>query len=134
MRITCSILSKTHKEEKMTVMNQEALQRRWQERCRQGNFSSAVLGVGTIRVMGRSGDTPVAFPRVESLAALDTLEADERWALQQAQDLINSARTRRRPVMATQPPRPGVIPNPVPVYEFDPKSENLLILSMTQGG
>lgn len=118
----------------MTAMNQEALQRRWQERCRLGNFSSAVLGVGTIRVFGRSGDTPVAFPRVESLAALDTLEADERWALQNAQDLIHSARTRRRPVMATQPPRPGMTPNPIPVYEFDPKAENLLILSMTQGG
>src|SRR2546426_10155710 len=96
----------------------ETLQRRWQERCQQGNFSSAVLGVGTIRVFGRSGDAPVAFPRVESLTALDTLEADERWAIQNAQDLVNAAHTRSRPVMATQPPRAGVIPNPTPVREF----------------
>jgi hypothetical protein len=115
-------------------MNQEALQRRWQERCRQGNFSSAVLGMGTIRVFGRSGDAPVTFPRVESLGALDMLEADERWALQNAQDLVDTACTRRRPVMATQPPRAGVAPNPTPVREFDPKTEHILILSLTQGG
>src|SRR5690348_10951004 len=113
--------------------SQESLQRLWKERCRQGNFSYGVLGVGTIRVFGRSGDAPVAFPRVESLAALDTLEADERWALQNAQDLVNAARARRRPVMETQPPRAGVTPNPTPVREFDPKAENILILSLTQG-
>ena len=115
-------------------MSQDALQRRWQERCRQGNFSSAVLGLGTVRVFGRSGDAPVTFPRVESLSALDMLEADERWALQNAQDLVDAAQTRRRPVMATQPPRAGVSPNPTPVREFDPKTEHILILSLTQGG
>jgi hypothetical protein len=112
----------------------DALARLWKERCRQGHFSYGVLGVGTIRVFGRSGDAPVTFPRVESLAALDALEADERWALENAQDLVNAAQTRRRPVMATQPPRAGIAPNPTPVREFDPKLENILILSLTQGG
>ena len=112
----------------------ETLKRRWQVRCRQGNFSSAVLGVGTIRVFGRSGDAPVTFPRIESLAALDTLEADERWAVEFAQDVVTAAQGQRRPVMATQPPQAGASPAPTAVEVFDPKAENLLILSLTRGG
>jgi hypothetical protein len=112
----------------------ETLKRRWQERCRQGNFSPAVLGVGTIRVFGRSGDAPVTFPRIESLAALDTLEADERWAVEFAQGIVTAAQSQRRPVMATQPPQAGAAPNPTVVETFDPKVENLLILSLTRGG
>ncbi len=115
-------------------VNPETLQRAWQERCRLGNFSSAVLGVGTIRVFGKSGDTPVTFPRIESLAALDTLNADERWAVEVAQEMVNAAQAQNRPVMATQPPRAGSTPNPTPVRTFDPKTEHLLILSMTRGG
>jgi hypothetical protein len=112
----------------------ETLKRRWQERCQQGNFSSAVLGVGTIRVFGRSGDAPVAFPRIESLAALDTLEPDERWAIEVAQNIVTTAQNQRRPVMATQPPQAGTTPRPTAVDVFDPQAENLLVLSMTQGG
>jgi len=112
----------------------ETLKRQWQERCRQGNFSPAVLGVGTIRVFGRSGDAPVTFPRIESLAALDTLEADERWAVEFAQGIVTAAQGQRRPVMATQPPRAGASPTPTTVEVFDPKAENLLILSLTRGG
>ncbi len=112
----------------------ETLQRTWQERCRQGNFSSAVLGIGTICVFGKSGDTPVTFPRIESLAALDTLNADERWAVEVAQEMVHAAQAQNRRVMATQPPRVGSTPNPTPVRTFDPKTEHLLILSLTRGG
>jgi hypothetical protein len=123
---------------KMATTNQsvskETLQHMWQERCQQGNFSSAVLGVGTIRVFGKSGDTPQTFPRIDSLAMLDTLEVDERWAVEVAQEMINAAQARNRPVMATQPPRAGSTPNPTPVRTFDPKIEHILILSMTRGG
>jgi hypothetical protein len=112
----------------------ETLQRRWQERCKQGIFSPAVLGVGTIRVFGRSGDAPVTFPRIESLAALDTLEADERWAMEVAQNIVTTAQNQRRPVMATQPPQVGTTPRPTAVDVFDPQTENILVLSMTQGG
>jgi hypothetical protein len=110
------------------------LQRRWQERCRQGTFSPAVLGVGTIRVFGRSGDAPVTFPRLESLAALDTLEADERWAVEVAQGIVAAAQNQSRPVMATQPPQAGTAPSPTVVDVFDPQVENMLILSLTRGG
>jgi len=114
--------------------SKETLQRRWQERCQQGNFSPAVLGVGTIRVFGRSGDAPITFPRIESLAALDTLEADERWAVEVAQGIVTAAHNQRRPVMATQPPQAGTTPSPTAVAVFDPKIENMLILSLTRGG
>ena len=117
-----------------TTVSQEALQRRWQERCRAGNFSSAVLGLGTIRVFGKSGDAPVSFPRIESLEALNTLEADERWAIEVAQEIVSAAQTKKRSVMSTQPPQAGTAPAPVPVHTFDPKAENILILSLTRGG
>lgn len=115
-------------------MSQEALRRRWQERCRQGNFSTAVLGVGTVRVFGKSGDAPVMFPRIESLETMETLEADERWAVELAQEIVDAAQNSQRPVMATQPPRAGAVPTPTPMSTFDPKAENILILSLTRGG
>ena len=117
-----------------TTISQKALQQRWQERCRQGNFSSSVLGPGTIRVFGKAGDAPVTFPRIESLAALDTLEADERWAIEIAQEVVNTARAKQRSVMSTQPPQVGTVPAPVPMYTFDPTAEHILILSLTRGG
>lgn len=115
-------------------LSPEVLQRQWQERCQQGNFSPTVLGVGTIRVFGRSGDAPVTFPRIESLAALSALEADERWAVEVAQGLITAAQNQSRPVMATQPPQVGTVPEPTCVATFDPRSENILILSLIRGG
>lgn len=117
-----------------TTGSHETLQRRWQERCRQGNFSSTVLGLGTIRVFGKSGDAPVTFPRIESLNALNTLEADEQWAIEVAQEIVNAARTKQRSVMSTQPPQAGTVPAPVPMRTFDSKAEHILILSLTRGG
>jgi hypothetical protein len=115
-------------------VDQGQLQSRWQERCRQGNFSSAVLGVGTIRVFGKSGDAPITFPRIESLTKLDSLAADERWAIEMAQEMVNAAQANSRPVMAMQPTHAGATPNPTHVRTFDPKAEHILILSMTRGG
>ncbi len=39
----------------MAGPSQAELERLWKERCQTGNFSPAVLGAGTIRVMGKSG-------------------------------------------------------------------------------
>lgn len=117
-----------------TTVSQKELEHRWQERCRQGNFSSTVLGLGTIRVFGKSGDTPVTFPRIESLAALSMLEADERWAVEVAQEIVNAAQAKQRTVMSTQPPQIGTAPAPVPMRTFDPKAEHILILGLTRGG
>src|SRR5215469_16452441 len=109
----------------------ETLQRRWQERCQQGNFSPAVLGVGTIRVFGRSGDAPVTFPRIESLSALDTLEADERWAVTYAEQVIAQHQQQGRNIMAAIP---GQTTGAVPVQHFDPSREYHLVLSQIVGG
>jgi hypothetical protein len=76
----------------MAELSPGELERRWQERCRSGKFSPAVLGVGTIRVMGRSGDTPVQFPRIASLDTLDGLEPEEVYAVRAAQEIIKQAR------------------------------------------
>ena len=125
-------------EMKMTTtrqsVDQRKLQSRWQERCRRGNFSSAVLGVGTIRVFGKPGDAPITFPRIASLAMLDLLDVDERWAIEVAQEMVNAAQAKNRPVMAMQPPRAGATPDPTHVRTFDPKAEHILILSLTRGG
>lgn len=112
----------------------EELAQRWQQRCQEGNFSEGVLGLGTVRVFGKSGDAPVSFPRIQSLAALDTLEPDERWAVEQAQGIVQAAASAQRSVMATQPPQAGMAPAPTPMRTFDPKAENILILSLTRGG
>jgi hypothetical protein len=115
-------------------VNQEALQQQWQERCKRGNFSTAMLGIGTVRVFGKSGDAPVTFPRIKSLDALNTLEADEQWALGVAREIVTAAQARNRPVMATQPPQAGTVPAPTPIRIFDPCLEHILILSLTRGG
>jgi hypothetical protein len=107
------------------------LQARWLERVRSGQFSPTVLGVGTIKVFGRAGDAPVAFPRIESLAALDTLEADERWAVTYADQVIAQHQRQGRSIMGAVP---GQATGAVPVQHFDPSREYHLVLSQIAGG
>jgi hypothetical protein len=116
---------------KTKPLSNTALQTRWLERVRSGQFSPAVLGVGTIKVFGKAGDAPVAFPRIESLAALDTLEADERWAVTYAQQVIEQHQRQGRNVMSAAP---GQATGAVPVQGFDPSREYHLILSQIVGG
>src|SRR2546429_6829905 len=76
-------------ENETTLVNEEALARRWKERCASSQFSQAVLGLGTIRVMGKAGDAPVQFPRITSLDTLSALEPDEQWAVRAAQAIVS---------------------------------------------
>ena len=85
--------------------------------------------VGTIRVMGRSGDAALQFPRIASLDALGTLEPDEQYAVQAAQAIINQARTESRTVFAVEP---GHEPNLV--TEFPTDAESLMIVARIAGG
>jgi hypothetical protein len=110
------------------------LARRWAERVRSGQFSSAILGLGTIRVMGRSGDTPVQFPRIASLDALGALEPDEQYAVRAAEAMLAQARAQSRAVFAVTVPPGGRAPAPVPVTTFDPAAESLVIVSRIAGG
>jgi hypothetical protein len=118
----------------MAELSTVELERRWQERCRSGKFSPAILGVGTIRVMGRSGDTPVQFPRIASLDALSTLEPEEAYAVRTAQEIINQARAQSRSVFAVDAPTGEDAPAPVPVLEFDPSVESMVIVARIVGG
>ena len=117
-----------------TLANEKTLARRWKARCASGPFSQAVLGLGTIRVMGKAGDAPVQFPRITSLDALSTLEPDEQWAVQAAQAIVTQASDQRRSVLAAAPPQPGSLPMPKPVTTFDPSVETLLVTSLIRGG
>ncbi len=123
----------------MSELSAVELERRWHERVRSGQFSPAVLGVGTIRVMGRSGDAPVAFPRIASLAALPELELDEQYAVRAAQAIVEQARGQSRQVFAVAPAPAGSPAGmgaaglrPVSVYE--PDSESLIVVARIAGG
>jgi hypothetical protein len=124
----------TTAQDETAFFNEGALARRWKERCASGQFSQAVLGLGTIRVMGKAGDAPVKFPRIPSLDALGTLEPDEQWVVQAAQAIVTQACNQRRPVLAAAPPQPGSLPMPKPVTTFYPSVETLLVTSIIRGG
>src|SRR5260370_12083305 len=117
-------------ETETALVNEEALARRWKERCASSQFSQAVLGLGTIRVMGKAGDAPVHFPRITSLDALSTLEPDEQWAVQSAQAIVTHACNQRRSVLAASSPQPGSLPMPKPATTFDPIVETLLVTTI----
>ena len=105
------------------------LERAWKERFQTGNFSPAIMGLGTIRVMGRSGDAAVQFPRISSLEALSELAPDEQYAVQAAQRIIAQAQTESRTVFAVAPRQ-----TPERVTEFHPDTESLVIVARIAGG
>src|SRR5438874_1909953 len=106
------------------------LEAAWKDRCASGNFSQGVLGAGTIRVMGRSGDATLTFPRIASLDALGTLEPDEQYAVQAAQRIIEQARSEQRVVFDVSPGGG----QPTPVTNFQPDVESLMIVARVAGG
>jgi hypothetical protein len=111
-----------------------ALEQRWRERVQAGTFSPAVLGIGTIRIMGRSGDAPVQFPRIASLDDLDLLEEDEQWAVRAAERIVVEAERQQRSIFAVAPTGSGGIPSPRPVKTFEPSAESLLVVARIAGG
>jgi hypothetical protein len=111
-----------------------ALEQRWRERVQAGAFSAAVLGIGTIRIMGRSGDAPVQFPRIASLDALNVLEEDEQWAVRAAQRIVTQAQQQQRSVFEVVPARSGETPSPRPVQTFEPSVESLMVVARIAGG
>src|SRR5690242_11702740 len=102
----------------------EELARRWAARVRSGNFSAAVKGVGTIRIMGKTGDASVRFPRIESLAALNTLELDEQYAVRAAEAIVSEAEKQHRAVFSVQPGEDNQV-----VHVFDPLAVTLVVVA-----
>lgn len=106
------------------------LQTEWAARLARGEFSPAVVGVGTLRVMGASGDEALAFPQISSLAALDQLAPDERWAIEQVELVVSVKQRGRR--LATIKPGTGM---GAIVDRFDPTAlDDYLLLIQSQGG
>ena len=113
----------------MTGTSTTKLEQAWKERCERGNFSEAVIAVGVIRVMGRSGDTAIQFPRIASLDALGTLEPDEQYAVLAAQRIVEQAREQSRTVFAVAPGQ-----TPERLSEFRPDAESLMVVARIAGG
>jgi hypothetical protein len=105
------------------------LERAWQERCQNGNFSSGILGLGTIRVMGKSGDTALQFPRIATLDALSELEPDEQYAVRAAQAIVEQAGRENRTVFAVTP---GHEPERLTMYR--PDVESMMVVTRVAGG
>jgi hypothetical protein len=113
----------------MATTSTADLEQAWKERCQRGVFSPAIIGVGTIRVMGKSGDAAVQFPRIASLDALGTLEPDEQYAVQAAQRIVAQAAEQSRTVFAVAPGQ-----TPERLTEFRPDAESLMIVARIAGG
>jgi hypothetical protein len=114
-------------------LSQAALLQRWEARVRTGAFSPAVKGVGVVRVMGRAGDAPVRYPQIESLAALDTLEADERAAVEFAEEVVRAHQHAGRSAV-TPTTAGGALPGSSRLGQFDATKPTILILSRITGG
>lgn len=112
-----------------TQSSHAALECAWKERCERGTFSPAVQGVGQIRVMGKSGDAALQFPRITSLAALTELEPDEQYAVLAAQRVIEQAQEQDRTVFAVAPGQ-----QPERLTAFKPDAESLMIVARIAGG
>jgi hypothetical protein len=113
----------------MATTSTSELEQAWKERCQKGTFSPAILGLGTIRIMGRSGDAAIQFPRIASLDALGTLEPDEAYAVQVAQRIVEQSRQEQRTVFAVAPGQ-----EPERLTEFKPDAESLMVVARIAGG
>ena len=122
-----------------TSPTETELAQRWAARVASGQFSAAVQGTREVRVFGTSGDAPIAFPRIRSLAGdetladvLDVLKPDERWALGYAEQVVTVHRTHGRQVFGIDRKGAGV---GTQLRTFDPlANDDILIVSQITGG
>ena len=120
------------REDAVVPTHDEELATQWAERVASGQFSAGVVGLGSVRFMGKSGDEPVQFPRITSLAALDQLAPDEQWALNQVTTIVQTKQQRERRVLATMSPGTGFGSI---VTRFDPTiADDYILLAAQQGG
>ena len=113
----------------MPDLSTTELELQWQERVKNGTYSPGILGVGHIRIMGRSGDTAIQFPRITRLSALGTLEPDEQYAVRVAQRTVEQAGEQQRTIFAINPAQA-----PERVTEFRPDAESLIVVARVAGG
>lgn len=115
----------------LSAEEEQALLDRWAARCRAGEFSPGVKGLGVVRVFGRAGDVPVQFPQLRTLGDLAGLAPDERFALEFAQRAVDGYRARRRAAVARA--RDGGAY--VPIDKIDPLADaDIVIVAPIMGG
>lgn len=114
----------------LTNPQERALWTQWCERVASGTLSEGV-SARTLRVMGKSGDTPVLLPAIVSLDALQAASPEERFvAMELGARLVTAFQARNRNVILMGDGGKGEI-----VQRFDPtQAGELLILSAIAGG
>ena len=81
-------------------LSPDELAARWAMRLQASQFSEGVAGVGEVRIMGKSGDAAVAYPRLNPGVDIATLAADEQWAVGIAEQIIAEAVGKSRMVVS----------------------------------
>ena len=120
-----------------------ALRAQWEERVRRyraGEVAAMppeVVGLGDLRVFGRSGDAVLAFPRIRTLGDLELLPPDVQFGLALANRAVEAHRHQGngRMVYATAPATLRGIPEPQAVTAIDPTQHaDVLIVAPIAGG
>ena len=119
------------------------LRAQWEARVRRFRAGDAtamppeVVGLGDLRVFGRSGDTALAFPRLRSLGDLELLPPDVQFGLALANRTVEAHRRQGngRMVYATAPATRSGIPEPQVITAIDPTQHaDVLIVAPIAGG
>lgn len=116
----------------------EALITAWEEQVAANTFSPVVQGLGTLRVAGRSGDAPLTFPQITSLAVLDesdtAVTAAERYILGVTRAIVEAAPTAGRKAFDVVPAHDDQPPKTTPMPVFLPMTANIVIVTRVAGG
>jgi hypothetical protein len=122
---------------------EQALWATWEERVRRYRagekdaIPEQVVGLGTLRVFGRSGDAPLAFPRVRTFGDLELLPPDVQFALTLTNRTVQAHADSGagRMIYATAPAQGDIVPEPETVTVIDPtKHADVLIVAAISGG
>lgn len=94
-----------------------------------------VAGLGTLRVMGRSGDEALAFPRVQR-SALATLPADVQFGVTLAERTLDAQRQAGASRMVYVVAEEGqTLAEPKPLITLDPfRDTEILVVAPIAGG
>jgi hypothetical protein len=109
----------------------------WESQLATRTFSPAVKGLGELRVFGRSGDAPLLFPQVETLAVLDEAETvtdAERYILDITRTIVESSPSHNRSALAVVPTQGAEPPQSTRMLTFLPMTANIVIVTRVVGG
>ena len=120
-----------------------ALRKQWDERVRRfqagdrAAMPPEVVGLGGLRVFGRSGDAVLTFPRLRHLSEVELLPPDVQFGLALANRTVAAHQQQGsgRMVYATAPATRTETPEPEVVTAIDPtRHTDVLIVAPISGG